>query len=458
MKEKNNYMENENIEKLLTKLAIPGIIAMLISAIYNIVDTLFVGMLKNTSAIGAVTITFPMFMLISAIGQMFGTGSSSYISRLLGEKNYEKANQVASTGLFSSIIFSLVFTLLGILYLDPILKIFGASSTIIPYAKSYSKILLIGSLFTILNMNLNNMIRSEGNAKYSMYAIIIGAVANTILDPIFIFALNLGVDGAAIATVLGQFLSTTWLIKYYLNKKSIVKISISYFSINLEIYSQILKIGIATFVSQSLASISMGMLNFAASYFGDYAVAAIGIAIRIFCFPLYIIIGHNQGFQPIAGYNYGAKEFKRLKNLIYISIKRNLSISMISAILIFIFAPVFVSIFSKDSQVLYIGIKMLRLMSLPLSLLGFSQVFIALFQSLGKGKEALFLSLLRQGIFLIPAIYFFPKIWGLDGVIFAQPFADFATIIITAILAKKIMLDLNKEESISNLERNSHLA
>ncbi|SKC89926.1 MATE family efflux transporter [Maledivibacter halophilus] len=318
--ERAKMMGEEKIPKILIKLAMPGIIAMLVNAVYNVVDTIFVGMLDNTSAIGAVSVAFPLFMIIAAFGQMFGVGAGSYISRLLGEKKKELADKTASTTFFTSIACGIIFTLFGLAFIEPLLKLFGATETIMPFAKDYSRILIFGAVFTVSNMSLNNMIRAEGNAKFSMIAISIGAGLNIILDPIFMYSLNMGIKGASLATVLSQIISFVFLIRYYISGKSYIRISINYFNFSKKIYSEIMKIGIATFARQGLSSLALGLINIAAKPYGDAAVAAMGVTLRVLSIGIFVIFGYNQGFQPIVGYNYGAKKYNRVREAIKISL------------------------------------------------------------------------------------------------------------------------------------------
>ncbi|WP_053955465.1 MATE family efflux transporter [Inediibacterium massiliense] len=445
MTEREKMMGEEKISSVLLKLSIPAIIGMLVNAIYNIVDTAFVGMLKNTSAIAAVSVAFPMFVMIGAIGLMFGIGAASYISRLLGEKNKKLADQTASTTFFTSLIFSMFFTIFGVVFIVPILKMFGATDTIMIFAKDYSKIIMFGSTFTIMNMTLNNMIRAEGNAKYSMMAMSIGALLNIILDPIFMFVFDMGIKGAAVATVVAQSISFIFLMRYYIFKKSYIHISIKYFSFSIKIYNEIMKIGLATFARQALGSFALGFINLAAKGYGDAAVAAMGISLRVFSLGMFVIFGYNQGFQPVVGYNYGAKKYKRLKEAIEISVKWTSIFCIIVTIVFAIFAKEIVLVFSQDMDVVTIGAKTLRVMSILFPLFGFQQVYGVLFQALGKGKEALALSVARQGIFLLPAIFILPKWFELDGVIWSQTVADLLTLIFTSILAIRLHKEIRKE-------------
>lgn len=427
-----------DISKVLTKMSIPGIVAMLVNAVYNIVDTMFVGKLGDTTALGAVSIAFPLFMLIAALGQMFGVGAGSYIARLLGGNNSKYANKVASTTFFTAIIMGVLFITAGLINIEKLLKILGATETIIPYAKIYGSILMSGSIFTILNMTMNNMIRAEGNVKYPMIAISMGAVLNCILDPIFMFGFGMGLKGAAVATVMAQSVSTIFLMSYYFSGKSFVKVNMENFKPTVTLYSEIMKIGSATLFRQVLASLSLGLLNLKAAVFGDVALASLGISSRVTMLVFYVIVGYNQGFQPVAGYNYGAGNYSRLKSAINISLVRLTVFCSIATLIFMFFSEDIVKLFSHDPEVIRVGKYTLRAMSFLLPTLGFQQLYAYLFQSLGMGKEAIVLSCARQGIFLIPACFVLPAIFGFNGVVFSQGAADIMTVLITIFFAMKI--------------------
>ena len=438
-------MREEKIPKVLIKLALPAIIGMLLTAIYNIVDTLFVSML-GTKAIGAISVVYPLFLLLTGIGLMYGMGSASFVSRLLGEKRNQKANEVASTTFITSIASAFIVTFLLLIFLIPILKLFGATDTIMPFAFNYGKILSMGAIFTIINMVMNNLLRAEGSAKYSMIALATGALLNIALDPIFIFTLGLGIKGAAIATVLAQSISTILLLSFFVNRKSLLHISIKHFKPSKSLYKELYKIGIPTFIRQFLMSISMGMINTAASPYGDAAIASMGITARVFSLVAMIIFGYSQGFQPIAGFSYGANNIYRLKEAIKSSITWTVIFCTISSIIYIVFAPQIIGIFSSDPSVIDIGIKALRAIMIMFPLFGFQTIYATLFQALGKGKQAALLSLSRQGIFLIPTILILPSLFGINGVLFSQPVADLLTIILTGVFAYYIHKQLNALE------------
>lgn len=465
--EKTRFIGEGEIRKVLLNLSIPAIVAMLISAIYNLTDTAFIGMLHDTAAIGAVSVAFPIFLVVAALGQGLGVGSASYISRCLGAKKKETADKTASTALTLAIVIGILCAILGVIFIENILRFIGASPTIMPYAIEYSIPLIICAIFQIVNMTLNNIIRAEGNSRYSMFAIIIGAVLNVVLDPIFIFPLGMGVEGAAIATVIGQAFSTLYLVLYFIRKKSLLKIDFRLFSFSKEIYVQIFKIGIPAFFMQFLASLSISLLNNAAVAYGDAAVAATGITIRLNTLLLYVLIGYGQGFQPFVGYNYGAKKYDRVKAAIKISIVWTTVFSIISTVAFNIWAEPLVRAFSQDQEVIKVGVDFIIAVGILRPLLGLQIVYLTLFQALGKSRQAGILAIGRQGLFLIAAILTLPIIFsnnidsltlftnilpyklqpGLYGVLYSQFAADALGIILTLIFAIHLKKELSKKLS-----------
>ena len=454
-------MEKESVSKVLLKLSVPAIIAMVITAVYNIADTMFVGMLNNTSAIAAVSIVYPLFMFIGAIGVMFGAGGASYLSRLLGEKKKEEANRTLTSTIIIGCIFSIIFTVVSIIFLDQLLLMYGATETIMPYAREYGYTIVLGSIFTIGTAIMSNTIRAEGNSKYSMVATCIGGVINIILDPIFMFKFGMGIKGAAVATVISQLISFTFLLRYYYSKKSYIKLGIKFLKPTFNMFFEILKIGIPIFVTQVLASFALGFMNLGAKPYGDAAVAAMGIVFRVMSIGFYIVFGIGQGFQPVAGYNYGAKNFNRLKESVKISIKWSIISGVIISILFIVFAKGCMLVFTRDKEVIEIGIKAFRAASLLFPLFGYVNTYSVLYQALGKALGAFILSISRQGIFYIPLMYVLPKFMGLQGVIFCQTAADLLAFIETFIMAiwlnKSLKNEMDKETKLDSMKEVSTL-
>ncbi len=434
-------IKSASYSRVLLKFGVPAIVGFLITAVYNFVDAIFVGGL-GTRAMGALSVAFPISMITIGIGLILGSGAASFVSRLLGKGDLEQANIMSSVAFWGSIFLGLLSVFPCMLFMEGILRFFGATPTIMPYAKDYMYVFFPGSVFNIINIALNHLARAEGANKTSMNTLLAGAVLNIFLDPIFIYTLHMGVRGAALATVLSQMLSTFLLLRFF-SGKSIVKISFRYFRPSLQMLSDIVKIGTPNLVVQILSGVSIGLINSAALPYGDAAVAAIGIVTRIFSIGTYVVLGFSKGFQPIAGYCYGAKEYVRLKIFLRMALRWTFCFCLLFTAIEVVFAASIVSLFTKEPQVLQIASYALRAYGVVFPAFGFQTIYIGLFIALGKGGESLMLSLGRQGIFLIPVIFTLPLLFGLNGVIYAQPLADVLTVLLTFYLSmrlKRIML------------------
>ncbi|QZY57352.1 MATE family efflux transporter [Crassaminicella profunda] len=441
-------MSEGNISKVLLKFGIPMIVAMLVTAFYNVVDAYFVGGL-GTSAMAAVFVAFPIQLIFSGVGLTFGSGGGSYISRLLGSGDGKKANRVASIALFSSVCIGIILAIFLLSFIDQVLVFMGATKTILPYAKAYAIIFIIASIVSTFNVAMGNLAVSQGAASISLTAMLTGTILNIILDPLFIYTLDLGIKGSAIATLVAQSVTMFIYIRYIFGDKSYVKVSFRYFSLDKEIYAQIFKIGISMLILQLLTSMAMGLINMTASNYGDAAVAAMGIVTRIVSLGFYVVFGYMKGFQPVAGYNYGAKNYKRLREAINVSLKWTTGFCIIWTILIFIFSKFIVSMFSDNITVICIADHALKANTIMFISFGFQFVYSTLFLAIGKAKVGGVLNMARQGIFFIPIILILPKMIGLDGVIYTQLIADLLTTIMTAVFALNIskkINDLNKTD------------
>lgn len=444
MNEQNKKMEllgSTPIPKALLALGLPTMIGMLINALYNLVDTYFVGGL-GTEQMGAVTVAFPLGQVVVGLGLLFGNGAASYLSRLLGRRDKETANKVASTALYSSIFMGAIVIICSVIFLKPILKQLGAIESVMPYALSYTGIYITFSIFNVFNVTMNNIVSSEGAAKTSMCALMSGAILNVVLDPIFIYVLNFGVAGAAIATAISQMVSTLVYLCYIFRKKSVFNFHIKECCFSKEIMSEILKIGIPTLIFQLLTSLSIAMINTAAKEYGGSALAAMGPLTKIMSMGTLIVFGFLKGFQPIAGFSYGAKKYDRLHEAIKTSILWSTIFCVIFGLVVVIFSTEIMSIFTKnDLEMIHIGQRALRANGLSFMLFGFYTVYSFLFLVMGKAKEGCILGACRQGICFIPVILLLPRILGLNGILYAQPIADVLSAVITVFMA----LHLNKE-------------
>ncbi len=433
-----------SIPKALLAMGIPTMIGMLVNAFYNLVDAYFVGGLGE-SQMGAISVVYPLGQVVVGLGLLFGNGAASYISRLLGRGDKENADKVASTALYSSVFAGAAIIIISMVFLQPILKLLGATDSILPYATTYASIYIISCIFNVFNVTMNNIVTSEGAAKTTMCALLMGAVLNIALDPLFIYVLDLGVAGAAIATAISQVVSTCVYLTYVLRKKSVFHFQIKDCTYTKEIMSEIFKIGIPTMVFQILTSVSISLINNAAGDYGDSAIAGMGVVTRLISMGSLSVFGFIKGFQPIAGYSYGAKKFDRLREAIKTSILWSTVFCVIFGIILALFHTAIVSRFTKsDAEMIRIGAASLRANGITIMLFGFYTVYSSLFLALGKGKEGFILGACRQGICFIPVILLLPMVWGLNGILYAQPIADVLSAIITVFMAIPLHKKLNE--------------
>nr|WP_122012915.1 MATE family efflux transporter [Maliibacterium massiliense] len=426
-------MTQTPIPKLIPRLAVPTIISMLITSFYNMADTFFVSKI-STSASGAVGIVFSLMAIIQAIGFTFGVGSGSYISRLLGEHNPERANQAASTAFFSAAACGLVIAVFGLLFIDPFMRLLGATPTILPYARDYARYILIGAPYMAASFVMNNNLRSEGSALLSMIGIAAGAVLNIALDPLFIFTFNMGIAGAALATILSQLVSFFILLSNFTRGRSSISLHIRHFCVRWSMFREILRTGLPTFYRQGLASVAAILLNVFAAPFGDSAIAGMSITTRVIMFLVSVLIGFGQGFQPVAGFNYGAKRYDRLLDAFWFCVKVGTLAFLAIGALGFFFAPQVLAAFIDDPEVIRIGTLAMRLQSATLPFQVWVIISNMMYQSIGYGTQASVLALARQGLFFIPLIMLLPIPLGVLGVQLSQPIADICTFLVALAL------------------------
>lgn len=436
-------MTETPINKLILSLAGPTIVSMMITAIYNTADTYFVSKL-GTSAAGAVGVVFSLMAILQAIGFTIGRGAGSEISTLLGEKKNKEANEVASSGFISGIVIGLIIMIVGIILVNPLMKLLGATKGILPYAVNYAKYILLAAPMMITTFVLNNYLRSEGKASLAMIGIASGSILNIVLDPLFIYTFNLGISGAALATAVGQFVGTCILLSIYLRRKTVIKISVNNISKRIKVYLEILRYGFPSLCRQGLSSISSVILNVSAASYGDSAVAAMSIVTKIVMLLFSVLIGIGQGYQPVVGYNYGAKKYKRVKESFCFTTKIGTIFMLILGIVSFYFAPNIINLFIKnDVEVLKIGTIAIRMQCLALPFISLSLVCNMTFQSIGQTTIASLLSACRQGIFFIPLILILPNFLGITGIEMTQPIADIFTFSICFVFTLRFFRQLN---------------
>lgn len=445
MDSRNEMLGNENISRLLFKLSLPATIGMIVNALYNIIDTIFIGRWVGLDAIGGLAIAFPIQMLIMAFAQMIGIGAASSISRNLGKKNIEKADHIAGNSFIAILILSFLFVIFGLTFTEPLLYIFGATDTLLPYAKDYITIIFMGSIFFSFTISSNNLVRAEGKAMVAMLSMLIGTVLNIILDPIFIKVLDLGIRGAALATIISQFCSFVFILIYLYSGKSSLKVKLHHLIPDLNIMKEIFTIGAAPFARQVAGSIVAIVINNSLKFYGGtLEISILGVINRITMFLYMPLFGIAQGLQPIVGFNYGAKKASRVNEVIILAIK----VSTIAACLGFIvtqsFPDTIISIFNNDTALVENGSRVLRIVIAMIPFIGLQIVGATVFQAIGKAVPSLILSLSRQVLFFIPLALILPLFIGLNGIWLAFPIADFLSAGVTGILLKKEVNHITK--------------
>ena len=443
--QKFDRMTKTPIPRLIGELAIPTIISMLVTSFYNMADTFFVGKI-NTSATAAVGIVFPLMAMIQAFGFFCGHGSGNYISRQLGAHNFEDASKMSATGFVSAFVLGLGILVVGFLFTDPLLRIMGSTETILPYARSYMRIILIGAPYMTASLVLNNQLRFQGSAFYSMIGITTGAVLNIVLDPLFIFVLDMGVAGAALATIISQFVSFCLLIAGTFRGGNL-RLNLRDFSPSLKYYQNIVKGGAPSLFRQGLGSFAIVCLNLMAGPYGDAAIAAMSIVTRISQFAASVVIGFGQGFQPVCGFNYGAKLFKRVQEGFWFCVKFCTSVLLVAAVCGWIFSPNLIGIFLKtDPLVIEYGSQALRLQALTFPLVGWITISNMMLQTIGKTMKASLLAMSRQFLFFVPVILTLPGFLGILGVQYSQPIADFCSFLLAVPLSISVLREMSREQ------------
>ena len=440
--EKYKQMMEEPVHTLIPRLALPSMVSMIVVAVYNMADTFFVSQL-GTSASAAVGVIYSMVAIIQAIAFMIGMGSGNEISRLLGAKKQEEAEHYVAIGFFTEILLGVSIAIFSIIYIEALVYALGSTKTIAPYAISYAKYVLLGTPFIMASLGMNNMLRFQGNSFYSMLGIATGGILNMFLDPLFIYGFHMGIRGAALATTLSQIVSFSILLYQCNRMPACISVSFKNFKPSLKRYSLIFRFGLPSLARQGIAGVSTIILNFSAHPYGDAAIAAMAIVMRIIMFLNSLVIGFGQGFQPVYGYCYGAKNYKRVEEAYRFSLKVCFLMLMVMGTAVFIFAKPLITVFRKgDAEVIRIGYLALRLqcLTIPLS----AQITMAnmFSQTTGYPFRASFVALLRQGICLIPVLLILPPVFGLLGVQMSQPISDFFAAGIAFFITNGILREL----------------
>ncbi len=444
---------NGNINRLLWEFSIPAIVGVVVNALYNVISRIFVGQGVNSLAIAAVTVALPIMIVLFAVSMLIGIGAMALISIRLGEQKKEEANIIAGNATLLLILLPLIISGIYFLFPEPILRLFGATSReVLPYARDYIHIIMLGAVPAALGFGLNNFIRAEGNPRFSMFTQIIGGVVSVILNYVFIFPLDMGIKGSAWGTILGQTVSAIWVISYFLSGRSKVKIQLKNLRPQLAISIKIMAIGFAPFAMQIASSIQQTILNkIVMSYGGDLALAAVGIVMSVGMILIMPIVGISQGAQPIIGYNYGAKSYERVKETLNKAIMAGTTLAIVSFIVILFFATPISALFSKgDTALTQLSAHALVVFFAFLPVVGFHIVGSNYFQAVGKPVQSTVLSLSRQVLIFIPLLFVLPNFWGIEGVWRTSPIADALSVLLTAALLFIEMKSMPKKSALAS--------
>ncbi|WP_020611624.1 MATE family efflux transporter [Sediminispirochaeta bajacaliforniensis] len=445
--DRSKMMGTGSIPRLLLSFSLPAIAGMMVQATYNIVDRIYIGNGIGPMGIAGATVGFPVMLVIMAFGMLIGIGGASALSIALGEDDRDFARRILGNSFTLLIIVSLLLMALGLIFLDPMLKLFGASEQSLPYARDYLSVILLGVLVNQIGFGLNNFIRGEGNPRAAMITMLIGAGINIILDPVFIFVLDMGIRGAAIATVISQLVSSIWVLSYFFGPKSVLSISLAGMRLDRTTVLRICGLGSAPFVMQLTSSVlNMILNNQLQRYGGDLAISSMGIIYSILMFIMMPIFGLNQGSQPLIGYNYGARSFARVRQTIWLAIFAATAITSLGFCLAQLFPSKLIAFFAPgNGDLLAMAVPAMRKFFLMLPIVGFQVVSSNYFQATGQPQKAMILSMSRQVLFLIPLIVFLPSLLGLNGIWFAPPISDFLAAMVTGFFFLRDLALLKKE-------------
>ncbi|NLW07267.1 MAG: MATE family efflux transporter [Clostridia bacterium] len=452
-------MQEGNIGSLLWKFSLPAIVGMLINALYNIVDRIFVGRGVGDIAIAATTVAFPIMIIMMSVAILIGIGTTALISIRLGEQKKDEAEKVVGNGVIMLVVLPLILTTIFMLFAGPILTAFGAEGDVFPYALDFTRIIMLGAVFGALTMGMNNFIRAEGNPTYAMATQITGGLINIALNYVFIFKVGLGIKGSALATVCAQTISTLMVLYYYLSGRSLLKIRLKNLKPQLPVLTSIVTIGFAPFAMQLANSIQQMILNKSLyAYGGDMALSALGIMMSVATLLLMPLIGLSQGAQPLIGYNYGARQYDRVKETLFKAVVAGTCIALVFYLVIHIWPEQIVGLFSKDNPALIqMTSQAMMVYFAMLPILAFQILGANYFQAVGKPVQSTILSLSRQVLLFIPLLLILPRFWGIDGIWRTAPIADALSVLLTASLIAHEMKNLPKiqPQSIKQQDRPS---
>ncbi len=447
-------MENENVElmlkmpvpKAILTLAVPTVLSTVVALLYNLTDTYFVGLLDDPVQLGAISLAFPVFMVIQAIGNMFGNGAPAYISRCLGAGNHDEAGKTSAVSVYAAAIMTLVMTVLVFLFMTPIIHLLGTSPDTVKPTRDYLNIIVGFSVFLTLQGILPALLRSEGKVKEAVIGMVIGTGFNIVLDPVFILLLDCGVAGAAWATIIGNFIAVVYYVSVFLRGKSVLSISIRDFKPSKKILIEILKIGVPSSIAQVIMSFTNILLNNLAAGYGDFVVSAYGVAGKMVTMVVMITLGYVSGYMPFAGYNYGAKKYRRMLSALRFTILSGTALCLVMLIPFLWLAPAYMRIFTSENEIIEVGCMFLRGYAWVVPGMALQTALMCTFQSVGAAGRATLLNLGKQLLFCIPFLWLFNRWWGLKGLVYAQTAADLCTTVLAVLLAIPMVHWLSKRQ------------
>jgi putative MATE family efflux protein len=453
---KHNILDDDRVGKLLLKLATPAFFGMFVMTLYNVVNTIFVSRYVGPLGIAGLSIVFPLQMFAMGIGQMTGMGGASHISRLIGAHNIPRAEKVLGNAVSITVVLSVLISIIGLVKADFWLKMMGASETILPYARDYMMIILIGNIFQVFAMTIGSLLIAEGNARISMIGMIIGALLNIVLCAVFVILMGWGVKGSALATVISQLISVAYFLLYYFSGKTFLKIKSRNYWLEWDIVKSILAIGVSSFARTLAGSLSAIVVNrVLMSYGGDMEISAFGLINRIMMFAIMPGMVVGQGLQPILGFNYGARHYDRALKAIKIGVISSTILSFAAFVVLYFFPEPIIRVFTSDAELIRLTTDAAKLIFLGIYLVGFLNVGSTIFQAMGKGIPAFITSLARPALFLIPLIFILSSVWQLNGVWLAFPITDAMACVLTAILLlpqTKQLQKLNRMKTVAEVK------
>lgn len=453
-------MENENVElmlkapvpKAILTLSVPTVLSTIVALIYNLTDTYFVGLMDDPVQLGAISLAFPVFMVIQAIGNMFGNGAPAYISRCLGARNLDEARKTSAVSAYVAVIMTLVMTVLVLLFMKPTIHLLGTSPDTAGPTREYLNIIVGFSVFLTLQGILPALLRSEGKVKEAVIGMVIGTGLNIVLDPVFILLLHCGVAGAAWATIVGNFFAVVYYVSVFLRGKTSLSIALKDFKPSKRILIEILKIGVPSSIAQVIMSFTNILLNNLAAGYGDKVVSAYGVAGKMVTMVVMITLGYVSGYMPFAGYNYGAKKYKRMLSSLKFTILSGTGLCLVMLVPFVWLAAAYMRIFTSDSEIIEVGCMFLRGYAWVVPGMALQTALMCTFQAVGAAGRATLLNLGKQVLFCIPFLWLFNRLWGLKGLVYAQTGADICTTLLAVLLAIPMIHGLNKQQKQEGLE------